>query len=161
MFLRRYKDPKEALGSRRFLTRSRPGILNLLQSRTKETEMTKEEILKLSPGPEMDRLIAEKVMGWKPSKLDRGTWVAPNGGDGWADVPSYSTAIVATWDVLLHVRKWQPKLSHEFVQYLRRAILERIQVGEDFIPHSEIIMVVEPVDICKAALMVFAQEGKI
>jgi Phage ABA sandwich domain len=135
-------------------------VLNLLQNRTKETEMTMEEILKLSPGPEMDRLIAEKVMGWRQSKLGKGAWMGPNGSNGWADVPSYSTAIVATWDVLLHIRKWQPKLGHEFVQYLRRAILERIQGGEDFIPHSEIIMVVEPVDICKAALMVCAQEDK-
>ena len=122
--------------------------------------MTTEEILKLSPGPEMDRLIAEKVVGWRQSKLDKDTWVAPDGGNGWVDVPSYSTAIVATWDLLLHVRKWHPNLSHQFVQYLRRVILERIQVGGDFIPHSEIIMVVEPVDICKAALMVCAQEDK-
>ena len=109
----------------------------------------------------MDRLIAEKVMGWNQSKSGKGTWMAPNGGDGWADVPSYSTAIVATWDLLLHVRKWHPNLSHEFVQYLRLVILKRIQVGGDFIRHFEIIMIVEPVDICKAALMVCAQEDKI
>jgi hypothetical protein len=123
--------------------------------------MTTEEILKLSPGAEMDRLIAEKVMGWRQSKFRQNGWVAPDGGDGWADVPSYSTAIVATWDLLLHVRKWHPSRSHEFVQYLRMVTLKRIQLGGDFFRHSEIIMSVEPVDICKAALMVCAQEDKI
>ena len=123
--------------------------------------MTTEEILKLSPGPEMDRLIAEKVMGWRQSQFGKNGWVAPDGGDGWADVPSYSTAIVATWDLLLHVRKWHPSRSHEFVQYLRMVTLKRIQLGGDFFRHSEIIMNVEPVDICKAALMVCAQEDKI
>jgi len=30
--------------------------------------MTREEILKLEPGPELDRLVAEKVMGWEEGK---------------------------------------------------------------------------------------------
>jgi len=29
---------------------------------------TREEILKLEPGPELDRLVAERVMGWKEGK---------------------------------------------------------------------------------------------
>ena len=27
--------------------------------------MTREEILKLEPGPELDRVVAERIMGWK------------------------------------------------------------------------------------------------
>ena len=30
--------------------------------------MTREEILKMEPGPELDRLVAEKVMGWEENR---------------------------------------------------------------------------------------------
>ena len=72
--------------------------------------MTREEILKLEPGPELDRLMAEKVMGWK-----RTTEGAPPGCAYWKDDDGFvranetpggslnwnpSTDIAAAWQVV-------------------------------------------------------------
>jgi len=72
--------------------------------------MTREEILKLELGPELDRLVAEKVMGWK-----RTTEGAPPGCAYWKDDDGFvranetpggslnwnpSTDIAAAWEVV-------------------------------------------------------------
>jgi len=66
------------------------------------TEMTREQILALPPGRELDALVAEKVMGQKlplgPSEEARsvGPWFHGEG----AVCPSYSTDIAAAWQVV-------------------------------------------------------------
>lgn len=77
--------------------------------------MTREEILKLEPGPELDRLVAERVMGWKrrveeapPGCAywddDKGHLRAfedPGGNlDRWYDPWRPSTDIAVAWEVL-------------------------------------------------------------
>lgn len=73
------------------------------------------DIDKLGPGPELDRLVGEKVMGchvkkWKhprgnflydlviPGGVNSIDWVEEEG--AWSGMPSYSTKISAAWEVL-------------------------------------------------------------
>ena len=77
--------------------------------------MTREQILKLEAGPELDRLMAEKVMGW-----NRTTEGAPPGCAYWKDDDGFvranetlggslnwnpSTDVAAAMEVVLHVIK--------------------------------------------------------
>ena len=78
--------------------------------------MTREEILALEPGPELDRLVAERVMGWKAwrnsvphhwAREEQGVLVPTgwtiNGETNCGPVWSPSTDIVAALEALLHV----------------------------------------------------------
>ena len=71
--------------------------------------MTNDKILKLEPGPELDRLVAEKAMGWR-----RTTEGAPSGCAYWKDDDGFiratedpggslnwnpSTDVAAAWEV--------------------------------------------------------------
>jgi hypothetical protein len=76
--------------------------------------ISRKEIMQLSSGREIDILIAEQVMGWQleadEAKLkrlnkyfshdeERRWWRKPEG--GWhSDPPSYSSDIVAAWEVV-------------------------------------------------------------
>jgi hypothetical protein len=68
-----------------------------------ENTMTKDEILNMPAGREMDALIAEKLMGYvNGRKCYR---YADNSGDWWTThIPHYSTDIEAAWEVLEKMR---------------------------------------------------------
>jgi len=71
---------------------------------------TREEILKLEPGPELDRLVAEKVMEWEKGKdFDcgrEGSLVRyPFRNRALSKKWSPSTDIAAAWGIVLHVIK--------------------------------------------------------
>jgi hypothetical protein len=63
----------------------------------------------MEPGRELDRLIAEKVMGWSPVKGDPSSfenpsefqdeWMSRHAGV-WQWLPAYSTDIAAAWEVV-------------------------------------------------------------
>ena len=60
-------------------------------------------MIKADPERNLDVLVAEKVMGWKNisphySKTPWGT--DPKHGMNWCQLPSYSTYIVAAWEVV-------------------------------------------------------------
>ena len=71
--------------------------------------MTSEDILELEPGPELDRLVAERVVGWSDAKdvskyyPGDGVWRSPDGhplhGERW----SPSSDIAAAWEVVDHL----------------------------------------------------------
>lgn len=68
--------------------------------------MTRDEILALPAGSELDRLVAEKVMGWKRSKSDRRYWWCDPGFHGdtphsleVSRTPKFSSEIDAAWAV--------------------------------------------------------------
>lgn len=73
--------------------------------------MTLEEIDKLEPGPELDRLIAIHIMGWRqdnyaPSIMDKdGAWFNSEGRSEHLDETRFSTDIAAAWMVVEHVCK--------------------------------------------------------
>ena len=69
--------------------------------------MTRDEVLAMKPGRELDALVAEKVMGWKVAQVfdlkdTDGTNIA-NGITPYSigqRVPHYSTDIAAAWEVV-------------------------------------------------------------
>lgn len=66
--------------------------------------MTRDEILALKPGRELDALVAEKVMGWTyghpcPEGMDCLHWVDEKGEVRDYKPPQYSTDISAAWEV--------------------------------------------------------------
>lgn len=74
--------------------------------------MTRDDILKMQPGPEMDALVAEKVMGWLPHFRNTAFYVeTENEGkvidhhvcavDMWRP----STSIADAWKVVDHLRE--------------------------------------------------------
>lgn len=95
-------------------------------------EMTREEILAMKPGRELDALVAEKVMGWtnfSPIDPDCDYGVGVNGyrrnyaksPDGQEKpFPFYSTDMSATWEVFEKIKEegawvevaWNPKKKH-------------------------------------------------
>lgn len=64
--------------------------------------MTKEEILELEPGREIDCLIAEKIMGWKVIEGSYINSVYIVGDDDYKEIGScnFSTDISAAWEVV-------------------------------------------------------------
>jgi hypothetical protein len=74
--------------------------------------VTRDEVWALPAGPELDALVAEKVMGWQNvQSADRLVWLGwppgvpmvlnyPNGYSGAENIPPYSTDIAAAWQVV-------------------------------------------------------------
>jgi len=62
--------------------------------------MTRDEILKLEPGPELDRLVAERVMEWKEGQKILQSLECGIGILGEKALPRYSTDIAAAWEVV-------------------------------------------------------------
>lgn len=75
--------------------------------------MTKEEILNMKPGRELDALIATKIFGWYFKKMPTGKMLLPPDNDErkyfaavWDEngipgyLPEYSTDISAAWEVV-------------------------------------------------------------
>lgn len=69
-------------------------------------QMTREQILAMEPGRELDALIADKVMGWKECGIEglrtRTAWGKPSHfdcNDPRVRIPGFSTDISAAWEV--------------------------------------------------------------
>lgn len=101
--------------------------------------LTREEILAMEPGPELDKLIAEHVMGWSiyrydkdvpkrcyymlvdksfDSVVDDGSWNAgerKTEEEAWKDNRSFSTDISAAWEVVtqLKLNNWEFIIASE------------------------------------------------
>jgi len=131
--------------------------------------MTREEILQLQPGPLADRLVAERVMGWRLRKrmpdVEAYEWVSRDGratGYFWypPDSENYSpdefcpsTDIAAAWQVLEALRRsggryriWSPCAGDDEWEV------------ELFPGNSDEAIIVRaptlPLAICRAALLV-------
>lgn len=75
-------------------------------------QLTREKILSMPAGRELDALVAEKVMGWKQCSME-GVRIKtcygkpPEFGrnDGRVRIPGYSTDISAAWEVVEKVKQ--------------------------------------------------------
>jgi hypothetical protein len=108
--------------------------------------MTKDEILNLPAGEEMDTLIAERVMGFSFNKY--GHSFTGKGHPGWHDLnklPNYSTDMAAAWEVV-EQRQKNGYCFDADGNALRRRI--RFGVGQE-IGEAETM----PLAICRAALL--------
>jgi hypothetical protein len=70
--------------------------------------MTRDEILAMEPGRELDALVAEKVMGWTVKFMD-GIWgwmYRESERNRWYNVPRFTTDISAAWEVVEKMQSW-------------------------------------------------------
>jgi hypothetical protein len=125
--------------------------------------MTRDEILKLEAGREMDALIAEKVMGWERREWNHTTGVffwfdtqkqtgsgwlerdAPNDWNGYLFRPSEDIAaaneVVNKFDVF-EIQKYKDCIGTTFYYAYANSIEEMGEVSSTF-----------PLAICRAALL--------
>jgi len=113
--------------------------------------MTHEETLKLEPGPKLDRLVAERVMGWEFDLL-RDAWFKDGEGEIWAENWHPSTDIAAAWKVVKALRE-------------KGSVIDILSCPEDFTVkiwnenESEGLSIAKasaeqmPLAICRAALL--------
>jgi len=70
-------------------------------AKKKEREMTREEILRMKASPELDRLVAERVMGWREGQKETLQSLKCGIGIlGEKALPRYSTDIAEAWKVV-------------------------------------------------------------
>lgn len=131
--------------------------------------MTREEVLNMEAGQEMDNLIAEKVMGWhKVHEFGRYVWHNAEGQyqhavarwDGlYEDEEDFnlifwhpSESIMWAWDV--ETKIYEDGNAVEYVNALREIVLkdDESKVQDDWL-HWFLTLHAEPVQRCKAALL--------
>ena len=125
---------------------------------------SREEIMRLSTGREIDVLVAEQIMGWqietdepKLTKLqgyfsrdeERRWWRAPEGG-WYYDPLSYSSDLAAAWRIVesMNSRGQFLFLSQNYEEY-NVAFHEQRTISPDYISEKSVALA-----ICKAALVV-------
>lgn len=122
------------------------------------------KIDEMPAGPDLDVLIAEKVMGWKlegvfhddPDEWEG--WRDAEGQGGYASPPSYSTAIEAAWDVLEKMHNGESRFHWSISS-------DNICDFSPFGPNDSPIYRAPrcesvPLAICRAALKAVEGEGK-
>lgn len=114
--------------------------------------MTREEILAMEPGSELNRLVALRIMGYEPSRLQTG--YVRKGAHATYPNP-YSTDISAAWEVVRRISKDYGVNVYEEDGAPCECTLVR---------YPETVAVVggssAPEAICKAALLAVLEEGE-
>lgn len=139
--------------------------------------LTREEILAKEPGPELDKLIAEHVMGWSIYRYDKdvpercyymlvdksfdpvvdgGYWNAgerKTEEEAWKDNRPFSTDISAAWEVVTHLMNDRKDVIVQCVSFEVNRLFD-CAIYE----HEEEVAVTSmlgsaPEAICKAALL--------
>jgi hypothetical protein len=108
----------------------------------------------LEAGPELDAIIAEKVMGWEPGKIENGLalWWETDQGTKYPHDAPFSTDISSAWEVVEFLRK-------EGFDFDSFSSSTRIQAGwsdvvfmsqlDEFSARAETL----PLAVCRAALL--------
>lgn len=75
--------------------------------------MSEDEILKMEAGPEMDRLIAVRVMGFDKVTIACSKRTASRLGEHWQNLRHYSARIADAWRVIeeMRLRAWWVSIS--------------------------------------------------
>jgi len=108
----------------------------------------------IEAGRELDALVAEKVMGWKPSMFSNYPWqLVPPDGDGSAvrQVPNYSTDIAAAWLVVERMCEFPSYVSLGFGKWLQFRVDIATGAGRE-VMNSRAFAKTAPLAICNAAL---------
>lgn len=108
--------------------------------------MTRDEILNMPAGRELDALIAEKVMGLKvdyefDEVLEPRVPFLVDKYDEWGYLPNYSTDIAAAWQV---VERFESHCTMNNVHGIWECYLPDFAIGKDK---------TAPLAICRAALL--------
>lgn len=137
--------------------------------------MTKEEILAMEPGPELDTLMAEKVMNHPmpdfipEDALDLYLAGTPIHCDGWTcvcrydegDTPKwvpdpYSTDISAAWPVVEKMGLAVSPLRNGDWACCKASYLYHLEITQDHYADPNLVICKQaPEAICKAALIIF------
>jgi hypothetical protein len=119
--------------------------------------MTREEILAMEPGYELDRLVAETVMNWHlVSGAMFSDWVDSGGlkkcGKEWFNP---STDIKVAWEVVKRIKENKLfSVRRMFMDMLQIIISRKVAPNEVWlVMWPDVMWHVEPVDFCKAALL--------
>ena len=104
--------------------------------------MTKEKILKTEPGPELDRLVAERVMRWT---LDE---------KGWQENFKPSVDIVAAWKVVNRLREKQFDIMIKTLKDRWEVLISDSDKILDWYATAPEL----PLAICRAALLAVSAE---
>lgn len=141
--------------------------------------MTREEIMAMVPGSKINELIAEKIMGYehyigceippgitlcKSAKGEQEMWINDK---GWAfckwcgSIPDYSSDVSLAWDVVKQVRGFLFSMRRRFMEELTVVVSRRVAPKEAWlIMWPDVMWHIEPIDICKAALLTVLNKGK-
>lgn len=121
--------------------------------------MTREEILGMEAGPELDRLVAEQIMGWEEGRNfsmwpEQGVHISVGDGIGFFWRPS--TDITAAWEVMTKLCElgmvpevygmWLTKKKNEWYIVLWYSV-------EDLTAAARAKASTLPLAICRAALL--------
>ncbi len=119
----------------------------------------------MDAGRDLDALVAEKVLGWRHIKWERTTPLGRSPKNLLSlvleEVPYYSTDIAAAWQVVERMRSTIVSKRQNFLFYLVEVISARIFPNGAHNPRidmSQIMLHVQPVDICIAALKAVGYE---
>jgi len=129
--------------------------------------MTREEILNMLAGREMDALVAEKVMKWKYRPRFPGDTTGYYGEYITEELPSFSTDIAAAWEVVKYIqistnyhsfrletvfedRLWRFWIGADRIQ--RESPWPPVEVGETYWINADANQ--PSLAICRAALLV-------
>ncbi|UVI31197.1 BC1872 family protein [Paenibacillus spongiae] len=122
--------------------------------------MTREEILAMTPGRELDALVAEKVMMWTKD-TDGSYWLVDTYSIRTWEQTSYpgfqpSTDIAAAWEVLERFPTHQITKMHDIkLPWNEESIYKAIVKANKYIAYGK----TAPLAICRAALL-FALNGE-
>lgn len=120
--------------------------------------MTRDEILKLEAGRELDALVAEKVMGYPKEIISiNGSVKSPNGDWMVREIDEYSTDISAAWEVA-------EKLGSFWIDHT----VSDLGIDVEFftsLDHSKERLVATadtaPLAICRAALLAVMEDENV
>ncbi|MHB8172129.1 MAG: BC1872 family protein [Thermincolia bacterium] len=119
--------------------------------------MTRDEVLNMKPGRELDALVAEKVMGERVrSRGQLESCIMPGANKPWRAIPNYSTDISASWEVIetlasvFRMLERVPLISQYTCTVWPDNLLKPIKVNAPTAPEA----------ICKAALLVCLRDGE-
>lgn len=130
--------------------------------------MTKEEILEMVPGTELDMLIALKVMGWEDTGFNNSTvWdyrrkIRMISGMGNIRTFNPSTDIKAAWEVIERMKIRLFSKRHTFLDILQEITSKSVDLPEGTVINwTDMLFWLTPGNICKAALIATLNlEGK-
>ncbi len=122
--------------------------------------------IKLEPGPKLDAIISEKVMGWTAAEDCSGqvAWTPPKGPPGTItlsfyehSLPKYSTDIAAAWEVFQKIHSMVFSKRKAFMEEVQRLVSARANehsaLERDFtMAWPDVFWQITPEIICLAAL---------
>jgi hypothetical protein len=125
-------------------------------------EMTRDEIVKLEAGREMDALVAEKVMGWELRTFKNDGvdfWHIPGTARCELDAPRFSSDIGAAWEVVTHMQRPDDETGyHEYYFKLECTVAAKPVYWYAWLGEHEAEAATAPLAICRAALLAVMED---